>query len=113
MFHTARISYLLDLSTQKVLFGKIMLVSNMRFASVMVIFLLNLMCVPYEGESEEALDKTYYVFLPPELCFVHPLPGSLVRGAQRLPSIMRRVESMLLSIQLKHIIQFPVPASKV
>ncbi|PPD88783.1 hypothetical protein GOBAR_DD14282 [Gossypium barbadense] len=66
-----------------------------------------------EGESEEALDKTYYVFLPPELCFVHPLPGSLVRGAQRLPSIMRRVESMLLSIQLKHIIQFPVPASKI
>ncbi|KAH1130295.1 hypothetical protein J1N35_001673 [Gossypium stocksii] len=66
-----------------------------------------------EGESEEALDKTYYVFLPPELCFVHPLPGSLVRGAQRLPSIMRRVESMLLAIQLKHIIQFPVPASKI
>ncbi|KAE8660545.1 Endoribonuclease Dicer-like protein 1 [Hibiscus syriacus] len=44
-----------------------------------------------EGESEEAVDKTYYVFLPPELCFVHPLPGSLVRGAQRLPSIMRRI----------------------
>ncbi|KAE8662432.1 Endoribonuclease Dicer-like protein 1 [Hibiscus syriacus] len=66
-----------------------------------------------EGESEEAIDKTYYVFLPPELCFVHPLPGSLVRGAQRLPSIMRRVESMLLAIQLKHIIQFPVPASKI
>ncbi|KAK8485903.1 hypothetical protein V6N13_028131 [Hibiscus sabdariffa] len=66
-----------------------------------------------EGESEEALDKTYYVFLPPELCFVHPLSGSLVRGAQRLPSIMRRVESMLLAIQLKHIIQFPVPASKI
>ncbi|MBA0605106.1 hypothetical protein Godav_017717 [Gossypium davidsonii] len=66
-----------------------------------------------EGELEEALDKTYYVFLPPELCFVHPLPGSLVRGAQRLPSIMRRVESMLLAIQLKHIIQFPVPASKI
>lgn len=71
------------------------------------------MFVPYEGESEEGLDKTYYVFLPPELCFVHPLPGSLVRGAQRLPSIMRRVESMLLAVQLKHMIQFPVPASKV
>ncbi|XVF72925.1 hypothetical protein PTKIN_Ptkin12aG0160000 [Pterospermum kingtungense] len=66
-----------------------------------------------EGESDEALDKTYYVFLPPELCFVHPLPGSLVRGAQRLPSIMRRVESMLLAIQLKHMIQFPVPALKI
>ncbi|OMO82373.1 hypothetical protein COLO4_23064 [Corchorus olitorius] len=66
-----------------------------------------------ESESEESLDKTYYVFLPPELCFVHPLPGSLVRGAQRLPSIMRRVESMLLAIQLKHIIQFPVPAVKI
>ncbi|XP_022770647.1 endoribonuclease Dicer homolog 1-like isoform X3 [Durio zibethinus] len=66
-----------------------------------------------EGESEESLDKTYYVFLPSELCFVHPLPGSLVRGAQRLPSIMRRVESMLLAVQLKHIIQFPVPASKI
>ncbi|THF99108.1 hypothetical protein TEA_021356 [Camellia sinensis var. sinensis] len=66
-----------------------------------------------EGESEEALDKTYYVFLPPELCFVHPLPGSLVRGAQRLPSIMRRVESMLLAIQLKDIINYPVPASKI
>ncbi|EXC13651.1 Endoribonuclease Dicer-1-like protein [Morus notabilis] len=44
---------------------------------------------------------------------VHPLPGSLVRGAQRLPSIMRRVESMLLAIQLKHIINHPVPASKI
>ncbi|XVE68506.1 hypothetical protein DITRI_Ditri09bG0073400 [Diplodiscus trichospermus] len=66
-----------------------------------------------EGESEEALDKTYYVFLPPELCFIHPLPGPLVRGAQRLPSIMRRLESMLLAIQLKHIIQYKVPASKI
>lgn len=66
-----------------------------------------------QGESEEAFDKTYYVFLPSELCFVHPLPGSLVRGAQRLPSIMRRVESMLLAIQLKHIISYPVPASKI
>ncbi|XWS46323.1 hypothetical protein CRYUN_Cryun14cG0055500 [Craigia yunnanensis] len=66
-----------------------------------------------EGESEEALDKTYYVFLPPELCFIHPLHGSLVRGAQRLPSIMRRVESMLLAVQLKHIIQFSIPASKI
>lgn len=66
-----------------------------------------------ECESEETLDKTYYVFLPPELCFVHPLPGSLVRGAQRLPSIMRRVESMLLAIQLKDIIDYPVHASKI
>ncbi|GLU00901.1 hypothetical protein SLE2022_182370 [Rubroshorea leprosula] len=66
-----------------------------------------------EGESEETLDKTYYVFLPPELCFVHPLPGSLVRGAQRLPSIMRRVESMLLAIELNDIINYPVPASKI
>ncbi|KAK1261478.1 hypothetical protein QJS04_geneDACA018740 [Acorus gramineus] len=66
-----------------------------------------------EGETEENLDKTYYVFLPPELCFVHPLPGSLVRGAQRLPSIMRRVESMLLAIQLKDMINYPVPASKI
>lgn len=69
--------------------------------------------VGHEGESEEALDKTYYVFLPAELCFVHPLPGSLVRGAQRLPSIMRRVESMLLAVQLKNIINYPIPASKV
>lgn len=67
----------------------------------------------HENESDENLDKTYYVFLPPELCFVHPLPGSLVRGAQRLPSIMRRVESMLLAVQLKHIIGYPVPASKI
>ncbi|CAK7348610.1 unnamed protein product [Dovyalis caffra] len=66
-----------------------------------------------EGESEENLDKTYYVFLPPELCLVHPLPGSLVRGAQRLPSIMRRVESMLLAVELKDIINYPVPASKI
>lgn len=67
----------------------------------------------HDGESEEALDKTYYVFLPAELCFVHPLPGSLVRGAQRLPSIMRRVESMLLAVQLKNIINYPIPASKI
>ncbi|XP_050249563.1 endoribonuclease Dicer homolog 1 [Quercus robur] len=67
----------------------------------------------HEGETEENLDKTYYVFLPPELCLVHPLPGSLVRGAQRLPSIMRRVESMLLAVQLKDIINYPVPASKI
>ncbi|XP_010241057.1 PREDICTED: endoribonuclease Dicer homolog 1 [Nelumbo nucifera] len=66
-----------------------------------------------ESESDEALDKTYYVFLPPELCFVHPLPGSLVRGAQRLPSIMRRVESMLLAVQLKDMINYPVLASKI
>ncbi|KAF9600916.1 hypothetical protein IFM89_013823 [Coptis chinensis] len=66
-----------------------------------------------EAESEDALDKTYYVFLPPELCFIHPLPGSLVRGAQRLPSIMRRVESMLLAVQLKDIINYPLPAFKI
>lgn len=66
-----------------------------------------------EVESEESLDKTYYVFLPPELCFLHPLPGCLVRGAQRLPSIMRRVESMLLAIQLKYMIKYPVPSVKV
>lgn len=66
-----------------------------------------------EGESEENLDKTYYVFLPPELCLVHPLPGALVRGAQRLPSIMRRVESMLLAIQLKDMINYTVPAAKI
>ncbi|XP_077248327.1 dicer-like 1 [Tasmannia lanceolata] len=66
-----------------------------------------------DGDSEETLDKTYYVFLPPELCFVHPLPGSLVRGAQRLPSIMRRVESMLLAVQLKDMINYPVPACKI
>jgi hypothetical protein len=66
-----------------------------------------------EGELSENLDKTYYVYLPPELCLVHPLLGSLVRGAQRLPSVMRRVESMLLAIQLKDIIGYPVPATKV
>lgn len=59
------------------------------------------------------MDKTYYVMLPPELCLVHPLPGPLVRGAQRLPSVMRRVESMLLAIQLKHQINYPIAASKV
>ncbi|CAJ1976049.1 unnamed protein product [Sphenostylis stenocarpa] len=67
----------------------------------------------HEGDSEEAHDKTYYVFLPPELCLVHPLPGSLVRGAQRLPSIMRRVESMLLAVQIKNMINYPVHASKI
>ncbi|KAL3730958.1 hypothetical protein ACJRO7_027909 [Eucalyptus globulus] len=56
---------------------------------------------------------TYYVFLPPELSLVHPLPESLVRGAQRLPSIMRRVESILLAIQLKDVIDYSVPASKI
>ncbi|OWM68603.1 hypothetical protein CDL15_Pgr023568 [Punica granatum] len=66
-----------------------------------------------EAESDETLDKTYYVFLPPELCLVHPLPGSLIRGAQRLPSIMRRVESMLLAIQLQDVINYPVPASRI
>ncbi|KAI4385111.1 hypothetical protein MLD38_003171 [Melastoma candidum] len=66
-----------------------------------------------EGESEEALEKTYYVFLPPELCLVHPLPASLVRGAQRLPSIMRRVESMLLAVQLRDKINYTIPASKI
>ncbi|KFK42493.1 hypothetical protein AALP_AA1G000600 [Arabis alpina] len=65
------------------------------------------------GESETILDKTYYVFLPPELCVVHPLSGSLVRGAQRLPSIMRRVESMLLAVQLKSLISYPIPTSKI
>ncbi|KAF8112966.1 hypothetical protein N665_0058s0065 [Sinapis alba] len=65
------------------------------------------------GESETILDKTYYVFLPPELCVVHPLSGSLVRGAQRLPSIMRRVESMLLAVQLKNLISYPIPTSKI
>ncbi|XP_051136464.1 endoribonuclease Dicer homolog 1 isoform X2 [Andrographis paniculata] len=67
----------------------------------------------HDGESDEVLEKIYYVFLPPELCFVHPLPGSLVRGAQRLPSIMRRIESMLLAVQLRDIINYPVPASKI
>lgn len=75
--------------------------------------LISFSCSAHEAESEETLDKTYYVYLPPELCFVHPLPGSLVRGAQRLPSIMRRVESMLLAVQLRDIISYPVPASKV
>ncbi|XP_076921742.1 endoribonuclease Dicer homolog 1-like [Bidens hawaiensis] len=67
----------------------------------------------HEGESEDTPDKTYYVFLPPELCFVHPLSGSIIRGAQRLPSIMRRVESMLLAVQLKNVISYPVPAYKI
>lgn len=67
----------------------------------------------HEGGLEEATDKTYYVFLPPELCVLHPLPGSLVRGAQRLPSIMRRIESMLLAVQLKEMIGYPVPALKI
>ncbi|KAL9155827.1 hypothetical protein ABFS82_09G032700 [Erythranthe guttata] len=67
----------------------------------------------HNGESDDTHEKIYYVFLPPELCFVHPLPGSLVRGAQRLPSIMRRIESMLLAVQLKEIINYPVPASKI
>ncbi|PKA46582.1 Endoribonuclease Dicer like 1 [Apostasia shenzhenica] len=66
-----------------------------------------------DGESDESLDKTYYVFLPPELCLIHPLPGTLVRGAQRLPSIMKRVESMLLAIELKARIDYPVPAAKI
>ncbi|MCO5563621.1 hypothetical protein L7F22_017268 [Adiantum nelumboides] len=65
------------------------------------------------GHTEEGQDKTYYVMLPPELCLVHPLPGSLVRAAQSLPSIMRRVESMLLAIQLKHEIGYRIPASRV
>jgi len=69
--------------------------------------------VERDGESEENLDKTYYVFLPPELCLVHPLPGALARGAQRLPSIMKRVESMLLAVQLRDIINYPVPSAKV
>ncbi|ERN08097.1 endoribonuclease Dicer homolog 1 [Amborella trichopoda] len=66
-----------------------------------------------EGETEDTLDKTYYVMLPPELCLVHPLSGSLVRGAQRLPSIMRRIESMLLAIELKDKINYPVPSSMI
>ncbi|EPS58332.1 hypothetical protein M569_16483, partial [Genlisea aurea] len=66
-----------------------------------------------DGESDEIQEKIYYVFLPPELCFVHPLSGSLVRGAQRLPSIMRRIESMLLAVQLKDTINYPVPATKI
>ncbi|XBH58778.1 hypothetical protein VPH35_080155 [Triticum aestivum] len=66
-----------------------------------------------EGDFSENVDKTYYVYLPPELCLVHPLPGSLIRGAQRLPSIMRRVESMLLAVQLKETIDYPVPAVKI
>ncbi|EOA39476.1 hypothetical protein CARUB_v10008073mg [Capsella rubella] len=65
------------------------------------------------GESETILDKTYYVFLPPELCVVHPLSGSLIRGAQRLPSIMRRVESILLAVQLKNLISYPISTSKI
>ncbi|KAF9591330.1 hypothetical protein IFM89_003953 [Coptis chinensis] len=72
----------------------------------------NLLSPRFEN-PEDALDKTYYVFLPPELCFIHPLPGSLVRGAQRLPSIMRTVESMLLALQLKDIINYPLPAFKI
>lgn len=70
-------------------------------------------CAGGANDSQDASDKTYYVMLPPELCFVHPLPGPLVRGAQRLPSVMRRVESMLLAIQLKHRINYPIAASKV
>ncbi|CAH9090311.1 unnamed protein product [Cuscuta europaea] len=66
-----------------------------------------------DSEYEETNEKTYYVFLPPELCLLHPLPGPLVRGAQRLPSVMRRVESMLLAVQLKDIISNCVPASKI
>ena len=113
MFHIAKIFFLQDLN--------ILMVCCTLHISVSVSVTLpdvvegtNRLClVEPEGESEENLDKTYYVFLPAELCFVHPLPGMLVRGAQRLPSIMRRVESMLLAIELKNIINFPVPASKV
>lgn len=112
MSHIARISCHLDSSTRKVCstFPALKLPKTVFTSSANGACYI---CVAYEGEAEETLDKTYYVFLPPELCLVHPLPGSLVRGAQRLPSIMRRVESMLLAIQLKDIIKYPVPALKV
>ena len=57
-----------------------------------------------ERNPEEILEKTYYFMLPPDLFLVHPLPGYLVRGAQRFPSMKRRVESMLLVVHLKHAI---------
>ncbi|RWW13577.1 hypothetical protein BHE74_00037725 [Ensete ventricosum] len=75
--------------------------------------MVNFLVLSPEVENDENLDKTYYVYLPPELCLIHPLPGALVRGAQRLPSIMRRVESMLLAVQLKDMIRYPVPATKI
>ncbi|KAL2603175.1 hypothetical protein R1flu_025955 [Riccia fluitans] len=65
------------------------------------------------GSTESCWTKRTTCMLPPELCLVHPLPGPLVRGAQRLPSVMRRVESMLLAVQLKHLINYPIPSSKV
>ena len=51
--------------------------------------------------------------LPPDLCLVHPFPGYLVRGAQRLPSVKSRVESMILVVYLKHAINYPIPPAKI
>ena len=114
MFPIVRIFCLLGLKIPKVCF----FFSSFFLSSDLVPMLSNYMskwnvlfCLV--GEYGESVDKTYYVFLPPELCLVHPLPGSLVRSAQRFPSIMRRVESMLLAVQLKHVINYPVPCSKV
>lgn len=115
MYHTARIFCPLDLNTVKVCSHNSYPVNIMLFhKSVDSCLMGNVVIVAHdEGESDEIHDKTYYVFLPPELCLVHPLPGSLVRGAQRLPSIMRRVESMLLAVQLRNMINYPVQALKV
>lgn len=114
MYHTARIFCPLDLNTVKVCSHNSYPAN--AFPQICRFKFNGKCCVIVahdEGESDEIHDKTYYVFLPPELCLVHPLPGSLVRGAQRLPSIMRRVESMLLAVQLRNMINYPVQALKV
>ncbi|KAF9618630.1 hypothetical protein IFM89_002325 [Coptis chinensis] len=67
-----------------------------------------------EAESEDALDKTYYVFLPPRSYVLFILfRVHLFEVLSRLPSIMRRVESMLLNVQLKDMINYPLPAFKI
>eukprot|EP00897_Mesotaenium_endlicherianum_P000763 jgi/Mesen1/10688/ME000009S10474 len=63
-------------------------------------------------------DRHTYIELPPELCRV-VMPGRIFRSAQLLPSVMHRLENVLLACQLRDTIaaelgsDITIPASKI
>eukprot|EP00897_Mesotaenium_endlicherianum_P001760 jgi/Mesen1/1611/ME000134S00722 len=60
---------------------------------------------PGASATSSSTRRTSAVLVPPELCFRHKdRNGRTMRGAQRLPSVMNRVENIQLASELKAII---------
>lgn len=51
--------------------------------------------------------------LPAELCQLHPIGSAVLRTGLHMPSVMRRIESLLVAAQLRAAIGLPIGLEKV